>query len=287
MFRLQNSQFSSVLTLVVSLWVSAMAMGSNDKLPDRLEGVGVQEMLDTELPLNVKFMDHDGANVTFGDLLADGKPLILTLNYSDCPGLCVSQLNGLVRGVNGVGSLRLGQDFKMVSLSINPRESRERAAATHERYSDDLANHHKSDGWRFLIGTEPDIQKIAKAVGFNYTYDAKHDRYNHASVAVFVSPKGRLTRYLYDVGFTGETLKMALLEAGEGTIGTTLDAFVLMCFHYDANENRYSANAKTLLSVAAGVFVTVGLAAMLPFWISRKRFRKPINAPQVSSHDNQ
>jgi protein SCO1/2 len=259
--------FAAVLCLFGVSCCSAV----DDKLPERLDGVSIDEMLDAELPLDVKFMDDRGAEVTFGDLLRDGKPLILTLNYSDCPGLCVAQLNGLVKGINDVGSIHLGDDFRMVSLSINPKESRERAAGTKAKYAESLADHHKPQAWSFLVGTEANIQKIANTVGFRYTYDAKHQRYNHAAAAIFVSPKGHVTRYLYEVGFTGETLKMALVEAGQGKIGSSLDAFVLWCYHYDANENRYSTNAKTVLSFTAGLFVTIGLIASLPFWLSKKR----------------
>jgi protein SCO1 len=245
--------------------------GTDDKLPERLDGVFIDEKLGDEIPLDVQFMDERGGTVSFGDLLKEGSPLVLTLNYSDCPGLCVAQLNGLSKGINEVGSLSLGKDFKMVSLSINPREGRDRAASTKKKYSEALANHHKSEGWSFLVGTEPNIQRITKSVGFNYTYDAKHNRYNHAAAAIFISPKGRVTRYLYEVGFTPETLKMALVESGEGKIGSFLDSFVLRCFHYDANENRYSANGKTLLSIAAGLFISIGLIFSLPFWISWRR----------------
>jgi protein SCO1 len=263
--------------LVVSCLCGGSVLGKDDALPERLDGVGIEEHLDAEIPLDVKFMDDRGGITSFRELLKDGNPILLTLNYSDCPGLCVAQLNGLVNGINNVASLDLGKDFKMVSLSINPQEARERAASTKKKYSDDLKKHHRAEGWHFLVGTEPDIQAVAEAVGFHYTYDAKHKRYNHSAAAILISPKGHVTRYLYEVGFTGETLKMALVEAGQGKIGSMLDAFVLNCFHYDANENRYSANAKTILSLVAGLFVTVGVVASLPFWISWRRGRATIS----------
>ena len=261
----------TLLAALVCLSAVSFAFASEDSVPERLDGVSIDEMLDAQIPLDTKFMDDRGGQTSFGELLKDGLPLLLTLNYSDCPGLCVAQLNGLTKGINDIGSLDLGKDFKMVSLSINPREQQDRAAATKKKYSDDLANHHNPKGWSFLVGNEADIQKVSKAVGFNYTYDVKHNRYNHAAAAILISPKGHVTRYLYEVGFTGETLKMALVEAGQGKIGSSLDAFVLWCYHYDANENRYSANAKTVLAIAAGLFLTIGVAASLPFWLSRRR----------------
>ena len=260
-----------ILAVLAATASCSFAVESEDDLPERLNGVGVDEMLNGEIPLDVSFMGHDGSNLTFGDLLKDGRPILLTLNYSDCPGLCVSQLNGLTRGINELGSLSLGKDFKMVSLSINPRESLERSLSTKNRYADVLADHHQKSGWTFLTGTESNILQIARSVGFRYTYDSKNDRYNHGAAAIFISPKGRVTRYLYEIGFTPETLKMAFVEAGEGRIGSSLDSIVLWCYHYDANENRYSANAKTILAFTAGIFSMVGVAASLPFWLSRKK----------------
>ncbi len=262
--------FQRFLMALFCVTVVSCAFATDDKLPERLDGVSIDEKLGVDIPLDVKFMDDHGRETDFQELLKGGIPIILSLNYSDCPGLCVAQLNGLAKGINEIGALGLGKDFKMVSLSINPREGRERAEATKKKYTDALANHHKPEGWVFLVGSEGNIQKMTQAVGFNYTYDPKNNRFNHAAAAILISPKGRVTRYLYEVGFTPETLKMALVEAGEGKIGSSLDAFVLWCYHYDANENRYSANARTILSVTAGLFVAIGIAASLPFWLSWK-----------------
>ena len=271
MIQICPNALERILGAFICLSGLSFAFAADTRLPERLEGVSIEEKLGEEIPLDVDFMDERGGLTTFGELLKDGDPIILTLNYSDCPGLCVAQLNGLVKGINEVGSFALGKDFKMVSLSINPREGRDRATATKKKYAESLANHHKAAGWSFLVGAEPNIQRITNATGFNYTFDAKHDRYNHAAAAIFISPKGRITRYIYEVGFNPETLKMALIEAGEGKIGSSLDAFVLWCYHYDANENRYSANAKTILSITAGLFLTIGIIASLPFWISWRR----------------
>lgn len=262
------------LAFVVWFFVSAIGFADssrNDQIPERRQGIGIEEKLDTTIPLDVKFTDEKGRLVDFARLLEQDKPILLTLNYSNCPGLCIAQLNGLVGGINKVKSLALGKDFYMVSLSIDPRDGVKKAADTKARYAVDLEQPHSPEGWSFLTGSEKDIVTIADAVGFRYTYDAKHDQYNHAAAAIFISPKGRITRYLYEVGFVGETLKMALVEAGEGRIGSTLDAFVLWCSHYDASENRYSASARTLLSVFAGIFLTMGLTAMVPFWLTGRK----------------
>jgi len=271
-YRATQPRASAIAWIAVLFCCSCCAARGDDKIPARLAGVGIDEHLDSDLPLDVKFQTEAGVTVTFGDILSDKRPMLLTLNYSNCPGLCVAQLNGLTRGINEVSSLRMGKDFKMVSLSIDPTDSIKKAAATKSRYADDLDRKHSIAGWHFLTGTEENIQTIANAVGFNYTYDAKHNQYNHSAAAILISPKGRITRYLYEIGFTGETLKMALVEAGEGKIGSSLDAFVLWCSHYDANENRYSASARLLLSICAGGFLIVGSVGLLPFWISSRKW---------------
>ena len=168
--------FQRFLAAVLSVTVISYAIAADDKLPERLNGVSIEEKLDADIPLDISFMDDHGNEANFQELLKDGVPIILSLNYSDCPGLCVAQLNGLAKGINELGALGLGKDFKMVSLSINPREGRERAEATKKKYTDALASHHKPEGWVFLVGSEGNIRKVTQAVGFNYTYDSKNNR---------------------------------------------------------------------------------------------------------------
>lgn len=242
----------------------------SDKLPKAMEGVRVDEQLGKFVPLDLAFRDHRGNQTSLAKVLASDKPVILSLNYSNCPGLCVTQLNGILQGINDVSSLRLGTDFHLISVSIDPRESTEKAAGTHRRYSQDLFDQHDASGWQFWTGSKESIEKLTDSVGFRYTYDAKHDQYNHPAAAIFIAPNGKITRYLYELGFNGNTFKMAALEAGEGRIGSSLDMIALWCVHYNPMENRYSASARRLLAVSAGFFVVVGLVASIPFWFAKR-----------------
>ncbi len=244
---------------------------TNSTIPKKLQGIRVDEKLGSIIPTDIEFVESkDGSRTSLQKLLDEERPVLLTLNYSNCPGLCVSQLNGLLVGINEIGSLKLGRDFTMVSISIDPSETSDRAKSTQKRYSQDLFDQHDQADWHFWTGSEASIQSITEAVGFRYTYDSKLKQYNHPAMAVLISPQGKITRYLYEIGYTGNTLKMAIIEAGEGRVGTSLDMLVLWCAHYDPLENRYSMNARRLLSIAAGIFVVIGGIACVPFWLSHR-----------------
>jgi protein SCO1/2 len=260
----------------------------SNTLPKAMEGVRVDEKLGEFIPADLPFRDHRGMLVSLKKVLESDKPVILTLNYSNCPGLCIAQLNGLIRGVNEVSSLQLGTDFHLISVSIDPRETTDRAKATQQRYSQDLFDQHDPKAWQFWTGSKESIAKLTDAVGFRYTYDEKHDQYNHPTAAIFISPTGKITRYLYELGFNGNTFKMATIEAGEGRVGSSMDMIALWCVHYDPSENRYSASARRLLSISAGVFVAIGLAASVPFWLvwrSRSQGTSDGTKNDVSSTD--
>jgi len=251
----------------------------HNKLPKSMEGVGIDQKLGELVPLDLEFTcataskshgEIAGARTSLGKLLREGKPVLLTLNYGNCPGMCIAQLNGLVRGLNELSSVQLGKDFAMVSISIDPSETIAKASGTQQRYAQDLFDHHDASSWQFWVGDKQSIEKMADAVGFRYTYDAKHKQFNHPSAAIFIAPNGTITRYVFEIGFVANTLKMAFVEAGQGRVGSPLDMIALWCAHYDANENRYSTSARRLMSIGAGLFVTLGAVASLPFWLARR-----------------
>ncbi len=191
------------------------------------------------------------------------------LELQRVPGLCVAQLDGLTEGLSEMFGLSLGHDFQMVSVCIDPRDTPERASKFKARYIDKLSREHNPKFWHFLTADAKTIKRMTESVGFGYSYDANGNRFNHASVAILLSPNGKITRYLYSVRFEPETLKLSLVEAGEGKIGTTADQILLWCYHYDPSENRYSADAKRVLAFAAGAFVLIGSGVLIPFWFSR------------------
>jgi protein SCO1/2 len=280
---MQASVLVCVLMTGIGSFCRADAVGSIDsELPKAMQGVGIEQHLGDLIPEHLVFKNGQGESTSINRLLKQGKPILLSLNYSNCPGLCVSQLNGLVQGLNQMPSPNLGKDFLMVSISIDPSESSEKAKGTQRKYSQDLFEQHEPQGWEFWVGTAESIRQLTQAVGFQYTYDAKHKQYNHPSAAIFISPKGKITRYVFEIGFLPKTLKMAFVEAGEGRIGTPLDMIALWCVHYDPDENKYTASARRLMSLGAGVFVVAVLLITVPYWIFRANTKSQIQTDSFS-----
>jgi protein SCO1/2 len=175
--------------------------------------------------------------------------------------------------------LLLGRDFQILSICLDPSETPEKIAATHRKYTVGLTGH-DPNGWHFWRGNASAIRQMADAFGFRFTYDSKHKRFDHAAMTAVVAPSGKIVRYAYDVGLEPQKLEGAIREAGRGEIGSPWEAFLLWCFHYDATENRYSADARKLLALAAGAFSLILLGGTAPFW----RFaRKAPQEPTVES----
>jgi protein SCO1/2 len=261
---------------LASILVGLVAIGSDVRgqlltdIPERAKDIRIDEKRGEILPTDLTFINERGEPESVGKFGDGKKPFLLTLNYSNCPGLCTAQLNGLTEGLAAMRDLELGKDFRVFSISIDPRETQEKMAAMKDKYIAMLPQQHQAAGWSFLHGDGDSIARIADAVGFRYTYDAANDRYNHASAAILVTPDGKISRYLFEIGFKPETLRFGLIEASEGRIGTMADQILLSCFHYNPEEGSYAADARKLLAYGAGAFVIVGLAISVPFWIPRK-----------------
>jgi len=258
----------SVLGFGYTLNSSAQAQVVDDV--EQLDGVGVEEKLEALLPLDVKFDNSDGRTIRLGDLFQSAKPVLLSLNYSDCPMLCRLQLNGLVDGMRDM-KLEPGQHFRVVSVSIDPAETPIRARQTKIRYMQAYGRSAAADGWHFLCGKKSSIDLLANAVGFQFKYLPERREYAHAAVTIAITPEGKISRYLYGVVYPPETLRLALVEAGEGKVGTTLDRVLLFCFHYDAATGRYAPIARRIMSLGAGLTVITMAIGLVPVWLRRRR----------------
>jgi protein SCO1/2 len=236
-----------------------------DETPKELEDVEVIERLNEQVPLDLPFADSDGRKVTLREYFDGARPVILTMNYSNCPMLCSLQLNGLFDGLERL-EWDLGSKFQMITVSIDPKEIPERAEQTKQKYLRAYGRTGVANGWHCLTGTEHDIRRLADAVGFGFAEDPDSGEFIHAAVTMVCTPDGKLSRYLYGIEYAAQTLRLALLEASEGKIGSTMDQVLLFCFQYDPAKGRYAPAAFRIMQVGGlltVVLVGVGLAV---FW---------------------
>jgi len=267
----------------VVLCLSMITVAGADRvepLPEELEGVGVVEHLDILVPQKLAFKDSEGNDVLLGDYFTGERPIVLTLNYSNCPMLCHLQLDGMVDGLKAVKWV-LGEDYDIVTVSIDPLETPERAALTKKKYIKRYGRPESAPGWHFLVGSEANIKALADAVGFGYKYNEERDEYVHAAAAMILTPTGHLSRYLYGVIYDPQNFKFALLEASEGKVGSTLDQVIMYCFHYDAEAGRYAPAAMRLMRFGGLVFVVVLGAVFGTYW--RRDVRRKKQAEEQKS----
>ncbi len=271
------------LALTVAIATPAAAQ-LNDSVPKQVEDVTVEQKLGEIVPLDVMLTDSLGRQTKTGHYFDGKRPVLLTLNYSDCPVLCNVQLNALVETLNSL-DLRLGKDFQILTVSIDPRESTERVRQTKQRYVELLDKQPgASAGWHFCTARESSIKRLADAVGFRYTYDSLSGEYYHPAMLAFVSPTGVISRYSLDVAFPAEQTKLALLDASQGTIGSPVDQFIMWCFSYDPQRGSYVLAAWRLMRLAAATTVVVLLVTLLPYWLGRKRSAALSVAADGSAH---
>ena len=242
-----------------------------EEAPKRLKGVDIVEHLGDRVPESLAFKDHDGKSVTLGDYLRSDVPVILTFNYSSCPMLCTLQLNALVTGLKQL-DFTAGKQFRIVTVLLDPKETTDTAHRFRARYLSQYARPGAEPGWTFLTGSDENIHALAKAVGFTYNYNEARDEYVHPAAITLLSPAGNVARYLYGLEYPEKTLRLGLVEASEGRVGTSLDKLVLFCFHYDSTEGRYAPIAARIMQLGGGVSLAL-FAGFLTILIRRDKKR--------------
>lgn len=228
---------------------------STNQRPPILQQVGIDQHLNQQLPLDLHFRDESGRDVKLGDYFGK-RPVVLSLVYYRCPMLCGEVLNGLTSSLNVV-NFQLGQDYDVVTVSIDPRETPDVAAKMKAVYLHryNRQNAIAEQGWHFLTGTQDQIEQLAKAVGFRYVYDPRIDQYAHAGGIQIATPEGKLSQYYYGIEYPPKDLRLGLVEASKNHIGTVVDQLILYCYHYDPSSGRYGAIVMRIVRLAGIVTV--------------------------------
>jgi protein SCO1/2 len=240
------------------------------QLPASLQGVGIEQKLDQQLPLNLTFKDEYGQQVALSKYFESKKPVLLALVYYRCPMLCTQILSGVESSLKAV-SFNPGRDFEVVSVSFDPKDTTEIAAAKKQMYVKRYGRPDTANGWHFLTGDPANIKALTDAVGFHYKYDPKTDQFAHASGIMIVTPDGRLSRYFYGVEYAPRDVRLGLVEASQNKIGSPVDQVLLFCFHYDPATGKYGAVAMNMVRFAGAAFVLIGGAFLLI--VFRRDFR--------------
>ena len=246
---------------------------SPSELPPELREVGFDQKLGDAVPLDLPFRDESGATIALRRYF-DRRPVILSLVYYECPMLCSMALNGLVRSLRVV-DLKPGEDFEIVTVSFSPRDTPALAAAKKQSYLNELRRPGAAGGWHFLTGDSTAIAALTQSVGFRYFYDTETKQYAHATGVVLLTPAGRIARTLYGIEPAPRDLRLGLVEAAQGRIGTVVDQALLYCFQYDPKRGTYAAAVLRIVRTA-GVLTVAGIVLMILLLRRRDRPRAGI-----------
>jgi protein SCO1/2 len=232
--------------------------------PELLKQVGIDQKLNQSIPLNLAFRDENGQTVELAQFFGQ-KPVILTLVYYNCPMLCTQVLNGVESGLKELLT-DIGKQFEVVTISIDPTESHVLAKVKQEMYVGMYGRPGAAQGWHFLTGDEPQIKQLADAVGFRYAYDPDTKQFAHASAIILLTPEGKISRYFYGIQFPSRDLRLGLVEASEGKIGTPVDQVLLFCYHYDPATGKYGLLISHVIQAGGALTVLIlGIAMLILF----------------------
>jgi protein SCO1/2 len=301
--RMLISLVAAMAAVAYTQSVCAQLPARSDEVPEALKGVEIVERLGDPVPLDLEFVDETGETVRLGDYFEEGRPVILTLNYYKCPQLCTLTLNGLVDALDRI-DWTMGEEFRIVTVSFNPEEGPElaaskkhgyiglykRSAATDEemaqRFGFDRTFDREviADGWHFLTGEQRNIEKLTSAVGFKYRRDPETGQFAHAAGIMFITPDGHISRYMNDVMFDPKAVRLALIEASQGAIGSPWEkALLFTCYQYDPESGTYGPSAMKLMRLGGAMTVVVVAIGLLLLWLRGSRRGEPHAAPGLDA----
>jgi protein SCO1 len=233
-------------------------------LPPNLQGIGIEQQIGSQVPLETVFRDETGIPVPLRGFFG-GKPVLFAPVYYRCPLLCSQILHGIVAGLRPI-SLKPGQDFEVLAISFDPADTSIAAAEKRNQYSKSYSKSAGTRGWHFLVGNQTAIRAVMQSNGFHYRWDPVNKMFIHASGVMILTPEGRVARYLYGVEYEPKDLKLGLIEASHNRIGSPVDQILLFCYHFDPKTGKYGAVVINTLKIGAILVLTLMGAGMFFLW---------------------
>jgi protein SCO1/2 len=279
----QRRAVAAIFGTALAAWAAAAGPARAQLLedaPEPLEGVGIDEKLDAPLPLELTFRDETGGTVTLGRYFGQGRPVALCFVYFDCPMLCNVFLDGFTATLREM-DWTPGREFEVVTVSMDPRDTPEGAVAKRAHYVESLGKPGAMEGWHFLTGEEAAIRRLADAAGFRYRFDEETGEFQHSAGVFLTTPDGRISRVLYGVMFQPQTLRLSLVEASDGRIGSPMDQVLLFCFAYDHTEGRYGPAAMKIMRAGGALTMLAVAVFLVAYW---KRDSRRGHGPTLGAH---
>jgi protein SCO1/2 len=241
--------------------------------PKILKEVSFKQKLNEQLPLDAAFKDESGRDVQLGQYFGGTKPVVLAFVYYQCPMLCMQVMNGISSSLRAL-PFEAGKDFDVVLVSFDPRDTPAAAAEKKRTHLEYWTAQSTANGWHLLTGDEATIKRVTSAAGFTYQWDDLTQQFAHVSGILVVTPEGRLSRYFYGVEYSPKELRLALVESGQGHIGSVIDELLLYCYHYDPASGRYGVIVMNL--IRAGGVLTVAFILGIMLLVRRRDPHVPI-----------
>jgi protein SCO1 len=216
--------------------------------PPGLKNVGIEQHLNEPIPRDLIFRDESGKTIQLGEYFGK-RPMILNLVYYQCPMLCGEVLSGLESALR-VLKFDVGKEFDVLTVSFDPRETAEMAAAKKSEFLKRYGRPGAEQGWHFLTGPQESIEALTQAAGFQYQYSDKTGQFAHATAIMVLTPQGKISQYYYGVEFAPKDLRLGLTQASDNKIGNVVDQVLLYCYHYDPATGKYGAIISRVLQVA-------------------------------------
>lgn len=250
--------------------LATAAFAADTKLPADLQGVGVEEKLGNKVDLDLTFIAENGYPVKLRDMFDGKKPVLLNMVYYTCPRLCNLVLNAQVQAIREV-SWQPGENYQIVTVSIDPRDTFAIAAKKKQAYMENFGRP-VNGGWHFLVDDHGTVQKLADQVGFRYRWDEQGEQFAHTAALMFLTPDGRVSRYLYGLKYNPTDVRLSLAEAAEGKQISTIDKLLLFCYHYDPDAKSFVPTAMNIMR--AGGALTAGLLFFVIYRLFRNERRR-------------